>query len=87
MPTSNKKSANSRKLFEMTKNIFNCPACKKEIKINLGAIKVDKQMNNKSGIISHLILHGKPLHGVICYFDMNMNVRGLSVIESIESLN
>lgn len=87
MTISNKKSANSRKLLEITKNNFNCPICKKEFKINLEAIKIDKQIYNKSGIFSHLILHGKPLHGILCYFDMNMNVRGFSAIESIEILN
>ena len=87
MTLSNKKTVNSKKIFEMTKNIFNCPVCKKDIKINFDAIKINKQIDNKSGIFSHLILHGKPLHGIICYFDMNMNVRGLSAIESIENLN
>ena len=87
MTLSNKKSANTRKFLEITKTIFNCPVCKKEIKINPDAIKMDNKFNNKSGIFSHLILHGKPLHGIICYFDMKMNVRGLSAIESIENLN
>ena len=48
---------------------------------------MDKQIENKSGIFSHLILHSEPIHGLINYFDSNMNVRGLSAIESIETQN
>jgi len=75
---------NIRKLWDNTKNAHECPTCHKKIEIDIDFGMMEKLMENKTGIYPHLILHGNPLHGMICYIDTQMTVRSVCAIESIE---
>ncbi|MFX1276038.1 MAG: hypothetical protein ACFFAT_13405 [Promethearchaeota archaeon] len=72
------------KFKQNTKNAHKCPICKKKIDIGIEFDIINKMVRKDKGIYTHLIIHGNPLHGMICYIDVHMTVRSVSAIESIE---
>jgi hypothetical protein len=60
-----------------------CPICKNEI--HFGIEKSVFETATKFPI-SHVVLHGNPLHALIVYIDTNFSVRGEEGCESIEVL-
>lgn len=65
------------------KNI-RCPKCKKEIKMGV-ELEVVKKLNSlKNVYFPHIHLHGKPLHALVCYFNSELKLRNVGIIESIE---
>lgn len=71
-------------LKQNPKNFYECPICKKLIKIGIEyAIKMKLKDENKV-LYPHIHLHGNPLHGMVCYLDSHFKVRSISSIESIE---
>lgn len=75
---------NTCRFKQNVKNIHKCPICKQKIEIGVELTMIKKLSNKEKGIYSHLIIHGKPLHALICYIDSHMSVRGIMPIESIE---
>jgi len=75
---------NTGRFKQSVKNVHKCPICKQKIEIGVELTMIKKLSNKEKGIYSHLILHGKPLHGLICYIDSHFSVRGFMPIESIE---
>ncbi|MFX0032547.1 MAG: hypothetical protein ACFE8E_07105 [Candidatus Hodarchaeota archaeon] len=67
----------------ITRKFFKCKHCSLLIEIELDS-KVLKQFEKKDQfIIPHLHIHGSPLHGVLCHFDLNGDIRNIEVIKSI----
>lgn len=65
------------------KNI-RCPKCNKEIKMGI-ELEVVKRLNSlKNVYFPHIHLHGKPLHALLCYFNSELKLRNVGIIESIE---
>jgi hypothetical protein len=60
-----------------------CPLCKKKIQINVQFDLLEQQYGASGGILPHIILHGNPLHAMLCYVDRHMAVRGKGYIVSI----
>lgn len=75
---------NMERFKQSTKHCHECPICKKKIQIGIEFGMVQKLVEQAKGIYSHLVLHGKPLHGLVCYLDSHLAVRGIVPVESIE---
>ena len=60
-----------------------CPLCKKKIQIKIQFDQLEQQYGASGGVIPHIILHGNPLHAMLCYVDRHMAVRGKGYIVSI----
>jgi hypothetical protein len=60
-----------------------CPLCKKNLEIKLNFESLEQQYGAMDGIIPHIILHGKPLHAMLCYVDKHMAVRGKEYVISM----
>lgn len=60
-----------------------CPICRKAIKFG---VERSILANTAKFPLSHIILHGTPLHALIVYIDANFTVRGEEGCESIEVL-
>jgi hypothetical protein len=60
-----------------------CPVCHQAIRFGVERSILD---NATKFPISHIILHGVPLHALIVYIDANFMVRGEEGCESIEVL-
>jgi hypothetical protein len=58
-----------------------CPVCNQKMKINM-----DHRIFNEATLfpITHVVLHGNPLHALIVYLDANFRVRGEEGCSSIE---
>lgn len=70
---------------EIANNIHfqECPLCKKKIQIKVQFDLLEQQYGASGGVIPHIILHGNPLHAMLCYVDRHMAVRGKGYIVSI----
>ena len=60
-----------------------CPLCKKKIQIKVQFELLEQQYGASGGVIPHIIIHGNPLHAMLCYVDRHMAVRGKGYIVSI----
>jgi hypothetical protein len=60
-----------------------CPLCNKKIQISVQFEVLEEQYDMNGGVIPHIVLHGKPLHALLCYVDKHMVVRGKGYIVSI----
>jgi hypothetical protein len=58
-----------------------CPICSHHLKINM-----DRALFAQATMfpVSHLVLHGTPLHALIVYLDADFKVRGAEGCHSIE---
>ena len=72
------------KLKQNAKNVHKCPICGKKIEIGIEMETKAKMNQQQKGLYSHLVLHGNPLHGMLCHIDSHLTVRHISIIESIE---
>ena len=57
--------------------------CKKKIQIKIQFDQLEQQYGASGGVIPHIILHGNPLHAMLCYVDRHMVVRGKGYVVSI----
>lgn len=62
---------------------YKCPLCKKRIDISFDFAKLEQDYGELKGVIPHIILHGEPLHTMLCYVDKDMGVRGKGYAVSI----
>ncbi|MFX0009769.1 MAG: hypothetical protein ACFE9R_05595 [Candidatus Hermodarchaeota archaeon] len=60
-----------------------CPLCNKKIQINVQFELLEEDYDVNGGVIPHIVLHGEPLHALLCYVDRHMTVRGKGYIMSI----
>lgn len=67
-----------------------CPICNQKFKIQIDDDKLDNFLNTNEesnlSLLSHIHLHGNPIHAIICYIDKDLRVRNVYSIKSIEIL-
>ncbi len=63
--------------------IHECPLCKKKVRISIDFTKLEQHYSELDEVIPHIILHGEPLHAMLCYVDRHMEVRGNGYVVSI----
>jgi len=74
----------SEKNMKLTnRKFFKCIHCGSLIEIELDNEVLKQSKEKGQFIIPHLHIHGNPLHGVLCYFDLNGDIRNIEVIKSI----
>ncbi len=72
------------KYKQNTKNAHKCPFCKKKIEIGIEYEMLSKLKEEKRFPYPHVVLHGNPLHAMVCYIDSHLAVRNVTVIKSVE---
>lgn len=68
----------------ISRKIFKCPFCGLLIEIDVDHTSFTRCMNENHFLYPHLHVHGRPLHGALCYLDPNMAIRNIEIIRSIE---
>ncbi|TXT61055.1 MAG: hypothetical protein BAJALOKI2v1_50023 [Promethearchaeota archaeon] len=66
------------------KNAHRCPECNKMIDLGIEQELLEYLNKEEKFPYPHLHIHGDPLHGMLCYVDKDLRVRGISVVKSIE---
>ncbi|MFX1236960.1 MAG: hypothetical protein ACFFAS_20090 [Promethearchaeota archaeon] len=72
------------KYKQKAKNAHKCPFCKEKIEIGVEYETFNKLKIENRFPYPHIVLHGNPLHALICYIDSHLTVRSITVIKSVE---
>ena len=72
------------KIKQNVKNFHICPFCRKNVEIGIEMDDLNQLNTEEYFPYPHLHLHGNPLHGMLFYIDKNLDIRGVTVIKSIE---
>ncbi|NHJ25802.1 MAG: hypothetical protein EAX89_14570 [Candidatus Lokiarchaeota archaeon] len=63
--------------------VHECPLCKKKVRISIDFAELKHNNGELGGFVPHIILHGEPLHAMLCYIDRHMEIRGKGYVVSI----
>jgi hypothetical protein len=63
--------------------VHECPLCKKKIQIQVDFNNLEQSYGKVEGVLPHIVLHGNPLHAMLCYVDTHLAVRGKGYVASI----